>query len=78
MDGILSAVHARLTTNMNESYHNMKKDAMTYHLGVQERVVEIWIGFEQLTSQVACILDVLEQGYVNWKGLIVRKGEGPY
>jgi hypothetical protein len=51
---------------------------MTYHLGVQERVVKLWIGFEQLTSQIACILDVLEQGYVNWKGLIVRKGEGPY
>jgi hypothetical protein len=51
---------------------------VTYHFSVQEGIVEIWVGFEKLTSQVACVLDVLEQGYMNWIRLIVRQRERPY
>jgi hypothetical protein len=51
---------------------------VTYHFSVQEGIVEIRVGFEKLTSQIACVLDVLEQGYMNWIRLIVRQRERPY
>jgi hypothetical protein len=45
---------------------------MTYHGSIQEGIVVIWIGLEQLTPQEGGVLDILEQGHVDRVGLVVR------
>lgn len=50
----------------------------TYHLGIEECIVESWIRFEELASKESCVLDIFEEGDLDGIGFVVWEFEGAY